>query len=264
KCSGSQIHRAEWHLMYRSLDPAQLVTTLAALERRIAERFPGTGLSKVCAELTQIARESGAKVARLARPYYLLRLLTVAVLVGGAASLVYVSSIIQVKREDTNVYGILQGFESGFNILVLMGAGVFFFSQLEMRWKRRLAMADLHELRSIVHVIDMHQLTKDPSALGDAATSTESSPKRTFTPFLLGRYLDYCSEMLSLSAKLAALFAQSSKDAVVIDAASDIGQITTNLSNKIWQKITIIQQAVPAAAAMPAVLPLPAAPPTVV
>ena len=165
-------------------------------------------------------------------------------------------SIVEVKREDTNVYGILQGFESGFNILVLMGAAVFFLAQLEMRWKRRLAMNNLHELRSIVHVIDMHQLTKDPSALGADAVSTESSPKRSFTPFQLVRYLDYCSEMLSLTAKLAALYAQSSKDAVVIDAASDIGQVTTNLSNKIWQKITVAQQLTPPAWAMPAASPL--------
>ena len=38
------------------------------------------------------------------------------------------------------------------------------------------------------------------------------------TPFELTRYLDYCSEMLSLTAKIAALYAQSSSDAVVIDA----------------------------------------------
>jgi len=250
--------------MYRSLDPALLIDTLTALERRISERFPGTGLSKVAAELTLIARESGAKAARLARPHYLLRFLTVAVLAGGVGLLAYVSSIIEVKKEGTNVYGILQGFESGFNIVVLMGAAVFFFSQFEMRWKRRLAMADLHELRSIVHVIDMHQLTKDPSALGGEATSTESSPKRSFAPFLLGRYLDYCSEMLSLTAKLAAIYAQSSKDSVVIEAASDIGQITSNLSNKIWQKITLVQHMAPAVAARSTVLAVPAAPPTVV
>jgi hypothetical protein len=46
---------------------------------------------------------------------------------------------------------------------------------------------------------------------------------------------------LSLTAKVAALYAQSSKDPVVIAAASDIGQITTNLSNKIWQKIALMQ-----------------------
>ena len=42
------------------------------------------------------------------------------------------------------------------------------------------------------------------------------------------RYLDYCSEMLSLTNKLAALYAQYLPDAVVIDAVNDIEQLTTN------------------------------------
>ena len=58
--------------------------------------------------------------------------------------------------------------------------------------------------------------------------------------FELTRYLDYCSEMLSLTNKLAALYAQNLPDAVVIDAVNDIEQLTTNLSSKIWQKITIL------------------------
>jgi len=32
------------------------------------------------------------------------------------------------------------------------------------------------------------------------------------SPFLLCRYLDYCSELLSLTGKLAALYAQSFSD----------------------------------------------------
>jgi hypothetical protein len=47
--------------------------------------------------------------------------------------------------------------------------------------------------------------------------------------------------MLSLAAKVAALYAQSTKDPVVIETASDLAQITSNLSNKIWQKINIVQ-----------------------
>ena len=58
--------------------------------------------------------------------------------------------------------------------------------------------------------------------------------------FEVTRYLDYCSEMLSLISKLAALYAQNLPDAVVIDAVNDIEELTTNLSSKIWQKITII------------------------
>jgi hypothetical protein len=231
--------------MYRILDAERIVATLETLRRRIAERFPDASLTKVCAELTAIARESGERARRIATPDYALRAGSVLVIVGGLALLVYAGAIIEVKREGTNVYGILQGIESGFNILLLMGAAIFFLVTFETRWKRRRALGDVHELRSIVHVIDMHQLTKDPSAITEGASPTASSPERKMSPYDLGRYLDYCSELLSLTAKVAALYAQSSKDPVVIEAASDIGQITTNLSNKIWQKIALMQQMSP-------------------
>jgi hypothetical protein len=61
------------------------------------------------------------------------------------------------------------------------------------------------------------------------------------TPFELVRYLDYCSEMLSLVAKVAALYAQDVRDPVVIETVSDLESMTTNLSRKVWQKISIVE-----------------------
>ena len=46
--------------------------------------------------------------------------------------------------------------------------------------------------------------------------------------------------MLSLTSKLAAVYAQNLPDPVVIDAVNEIESLTTNLSQKIWQKITIL------------------------
>jgi hypothetical protein len=55
------------------------------------------------------------------------------------------------------------------------------------------------------------------------------------------RYLDYCSEMLSLTAKCAALYAERLSDSVVVDTVGDIERLTSDLSSKIWQKITMVQ-----------------------
>ena len=71
-------------------------------------------------------------------------------------------------------------------------------------------------LRSLIHVIDMHQLTKDPAALSADFKPTAHSPVRITNRQDLARYLDYCSEMLSITGKLAALFAQSVNDEVVV------------------------------------------------
>jgi hypothetical protein len=56
----------------------------------------------------------------------------------------------------------------------------------------------------------------------------------------LGRYLDYCSELLSLTSKLAALYVQYRNDPIVLEAVSEVEQLSGDLSNKIWQKITLL------------------------
>ena len=66
------------------------------------------------------------------------------------------------------------------------------------------------------------------------------------TPHQLLRYLGYCSELLSLASKVAALYADKLRDPVIVDAVGDIERLTTDLSQKIWQKIELIQQRMPA------------------
>jgi hypothetical protein len=121
-----------------------------------------------------------------------------------------------------------------------MGAGLWFLLTLEERWKRARTQTALHELRSFAHVVDMHQLTKDPTVLLGGGGSTPSSPERRMTRFELTRYLEYCAEMLALTGKLSALYAGESHDHIVIAAASDVENLCTDLGRKIWQKITIL------------------------
>jgi len=61
----------------------------------------------------------------------------------------------------------------------------------------------------------------------------------------LTRYLDYCSEMLALVSKIAALFAQNIEDPVVLAAVNDLESLTQGLSGKIWQKIMILDLSLP-------------------
>jgi hypothetical protein len=224
---------------YRTLDPDRIVKTLDQLQARIDERFPGRGLGKLCGELVDVARTTKARAERIAAPNLWLRFGSIAVIMVGVALASYVGLIIEYKHSTDNLFGVVQGIEALMNVLVLSGAAIFFLSTIEQRWKRHQALEHLHELRTIVHVIDMHQLTKDPSRAGGAPT--RSSPSETLTPFELKRYLDYCSEMLSLAAKVATLYAQSSRDGVVISAVTELEQISANLSHKIWQKITLIR-----------------------
>ena len=57
---------------------------------------------------------------------------------------------------------------------------------------------------------------------------------------MLTRYLDYCSEMLSIVGKLAALHVQHLDHPNVLDGVTNVESITGSLSAKIWQKIMIL------------------------
>ncbi len=223
-----------------ALDAEKVIETISRLQNRILERFPGAGLSTVCGDLLEVARRSSARAQRIARRHILLRLGLVLLSVGGAGLLVWVVSQVDLSRTGgESVYSVFQGIEAVANLVVLTGGTLLFMLTIEQRLKRRRALSALHELRAILHVIDMHQLTKDPSA-ASIGGKTESSPVRTLTPYDLSRYLDDCAEMRSLTSKVAVLFAQSLPDPVVTDAVSDIERIATGMAQKVWQKITML------------------------
>lgn len=225
--------------MYRSLEPVKITETIEALARRISERFPGSGLWSVCSDLVALSRQTSSRIADVSKPHWGLRLSLAAVQITTLAGLGLLAKFAMTLRTSDELSDFLQGFDAAVSLAIFVGGAAFFVSTFEGRWKRDRALKALHELRSIVHVVDMHQLTKDPSMLGGARVS--SSPERTMTPFELMRYLEYCSEMLSLTAKLAALYAEKISDPVVVDTVGDIERLTSNLSSKIWQKISMVQ-----------------------
>jgi hypothetical protein len=228
--------------MFRRLDPDRITETAQRLRLRISERFPESGLSGVAGDLVQICLRTAGQGQWLARPQRALRIGVGGCIAGLAA--VFAATVWAVFQlpADARVTDVIQAIDAGLNELVFLGIAIFFLTSLEVRRKRRRALRALHELRSMAHIIDMHQLTKDPERVmgGSAGTDTPSSPERRFTPFQLGRYLDYCSEMLSILSKAAALYVQDFDDPVTISAVNEIETLTAGLSRKIWQKIMIL------------------------
>ena len=224
--------------MYRRLDGTRIVETLQHLGRRIAERFPESGLNRVAGELLAAANESMARVSYLAHPNLPLRVTSWALI---AVILFIVVEAVLHFEFALRWEGIAEFLNSSQALqnVAFLGIAVLFLATVEARIKRQRALAGIHELRSIAHIVDMHQLTKDPDQfLGRAATA--SSPRRAMTRFELSRYLDYCAELLSLTSKVAALYVQEFQDPVVLDAVNDVETLTTGLSRKIWQKIMIL------------------------
>jgi hypothetical protein len=228
----------------RILNPELIVETVWRLRARISERFPESGLAEVCSDLTLTAQATAARVEELARPNIALRLLAAAAIALGLAAQIYVARLIDwagvLGRADP--VGLTQGLDAVVNLLILAFGAIWFVLTLEQRLKRRQVQIRLYELRAFAHVIDMHQLTKDPTVLLGPPEPTTSSPARRMSEFELSRYLDYCAEMLALIAKLAALYAGRSRDREVIMAVNEVEELTSSLGRKIWQKIMILNQ----------------------
>ncbi|TPW08397.1 MAG: hypothetical protein FD129_2442 [bacterium] len=229
--------------MYTQLAASKIVETADRIRQRIVERFPGRGLGKVADELYRIAAESAATAERLKRPDLRIRTAIgagILLLVGVA-----IGALVTIKArvgETASLWDVLQGIEAGINDVVFLGIGVFFLVTWERRRKRSRALKALHQLRSLAHVIDMHQLTKDPGLTIGSGGGTPSSPEPDLTIFELIRYLDYCSEMLAIVGKIAALWSETLDDSVALAAVNEIEALTAGLSQKIWQKIVIAER----------------------
>jgi hypothetical protein len=225
---------------YTNLDGVAVAKTVELLCRRVEHRFPESGLAKVCRELDRIAEHTKQRAEWIRRPILGLRVVVgilIAVIMAGLAATVVT---LRGGTEPLGLLAFIQVLEAGINDVVLIGAGIFFMLTAETRIKRRRALDALHELRSIAHVIDMHQLTKDPEWLLGRGKESGVLPPRAMNRFELSRYLDYCSEALSLTAKVAALYAQGFQDDVALQAVNEIESLTTGLSRKIWQKLMIL------------------------
>jgi len=226
---------------YSRLDRAHLVATVGRLRDRIHERFPAAALGDVAAELRAIAEHHAAHSERIRAPAWRLRLVSSLLLVTGLGLVTWLFLATRGQRPaDWDWTDTLQTLEAALSMLFFLGAAGVYVASLELRSKRRRCLQALHELRALAHIVDLHQLTKDPEHALHPVADTPSSPDRDLTPFQLTRYLDYCSEMLSLIGKVAALYAQDFPDPQAVDAVDDIEDLTTGLSRKIWQKISIL------------------------
>ncbi|MCX7046190.1 MAG: hypothetical protein NTX50_11985 [Candidatus Sumerlaeota bacterium] len=228
------------------LEADRVIETVEQLRQRIEERFAGSGLGRVCQTLVGIAHQAKARVLWIQSPIILLRIAIGALVLLILAFFIILCFGVETPTRRFALPEYAQMIDAGINDLIFISIALFFAFTLEGRIKRRRALDAIHELRALAHVIDMHQLTKDPYrtlTLPLTGSQTASSPQMEMTAFNLVRYLDYCTEMLSLTGKLAVLYVQHFNDPVVLNAANEIETLANDLSRKIWQKMMILYSA---------------------
>lgn len=222
----------------------KLCTTIDRLCLRIRGRFPESSLLQVCRDLHEICLNAERDIAAISRPNWLLRggVLAFIVAVVVTMGIAFASSLsaLQINTSGSTVFDFIQAIESALNGIFLAGAALLVLISLENRMKRHRVIQAINRLRGIAHVIDMHQLTKDPSIIQSGSAPTVHSPDRPLNQFELSRYLDYCAEMLSLVGKVGFLYVQDYHDPEATNAVNDLEDLTTGLARKVWQKIMLL------------------------
>lgn len=226
------------------LGAEQVQQTVVALERRIAARFPDRGLRRVALELVdmvgRVTTVSEANRRRIDLARAVSRVLMGLVVIGTAVVLVIAARDVAGDAGPESSVDWVPLIESVINDLVFAAIAIFFLWSFPERVRRGEILQLLHQLRSLAHIVDMHQLTKDPERLRPDFVRTSVSPRVDLDRGQMEHYLNYCSELLSLVGKAAALCAEESRDGVVLDTVSTIETLTTDLSRKIWQKISLL------------------------
>src|SRR3954469_397257 len=124
-------------MSYRTLDAAAIIQTLRRLESRIGERFPNAGLHAVCRDLVAIGEDVQRQASAIARPNILLRFAIFIAIAAGAAGLAAIPFTIKFEMGSAELLSVFQGVEAAANIVLLMGAALFFLISIETRIKRR-------------------------------------------------------------------------------------------------------------------------------
>jgi hypothetical protein len=223
-----------------------VLDTVRRLEGRIAARFPERGLRRVAAELADLTRDVGHDTAGTQGRIRTVRLISrmgAALVLAGTVVAVVLAAHSAVEDGPGNDLDWLFLVESSINDLAYAAIALYFLYSVPERVQRGHTLELLHRLRSLAHIIDMHQLTKDPERLSPTFQQTSASIDPGLNRSEMEHYLDYCSELLSLVSKTAALCAEESRDSVVLETVSRIEQLTNGMSRKIWQKISVLPSA---------------------
>jgi hypothetical protein len=213
------------------LDAGKITETLEKLLERIENRFPGSGLARECKALIEFSKETQIVMDWIVRPIWALRFGIGAFVTLALFGIVYTVSRLNLSLDGLSVGDLIQALEATTSELLLIVAGLFSLISLETRVKRARVVGAINNLRAVAHIVDMKQLTKDPD-----------NPKRELDDVQLGRYLDYCSEMLSLISKIGFLYVTRFDDGDATQSVNELENLTSGLSRKIWQKISILHQ----------------------
>ena len=215
-------------------DPARAAQGDAAQagRARIKAKFPDSGLSRVAAELVSMVEEAGIRAEAIHRPNWPLRVGVVLLSLGAGAGPA-AGHLVAGEDRPEGRDGALHVRRVGAAGLLLLRGGGPLFGVAGNPPEAAPRLSALHELRAMAHVVEMHQIAKDPVGLlaGGAAAKPDGREQTTKTPEELNRYLNYCNELLSIISKIAALYVQDFPDAPTVGAEDQVENLCSGISH---------------------------------
>lgn len=225
---------------YREINPTKLIDSVGKMADRVEEQFPSSGLSAVANEVAAVAEGTVARVAEIKKPRIGLRIgVGIMVLLVLSGPLLF-SFLLSFSEEVTNLGDFLEATDAGLHMLLVLAGGIYFLVGMENRMRRNQALDAIAEFRSLTHLVDLHQINKNPGL--DSLKPPENDKRTVRSDEALASYLDFSGDLLSIVGKLAAYYAQNLSDRVVLDAVNEIETLTCSLSNKLWLKILVLRE----------------------
>lgn len=225
---------------YRTIDPTKLILTISKMADRVEDHFPSSGLASVANEVAAVAEGTVARVAEIKRPRMGLRIMVGLMVVLVISGPLLFSLVLSFSENMTSLGEFLQATDAGLHMILVLAGGIVFLVGMENRMRRNQALEALSEFRSLAHLVDLHQINKDPGL--DDVVPPEHDRRTVRSDKELAYYLDYSGDLLSIVGKLAAYYAQNLQDRVVLDAVNEIETLTSTLSNKLWLKILVLRE----------------------
>lgn len=215
----------------KALDPELLVTHIQALRDQTRKIFPARSLPRYQDNLIGLATEvrfTARKLSGRSPLDFLLPglIIFIALLI---ATVILVLFQFRVQMPES-IVEIMEPLEASTNLAVLVAGTTYLMWRTVAERRRHRALSVLHKIRSQIHILDMTQLAKNLNEVEDDQLSLVDRI----------RYLDLCSQTVSLTAKVGALLITNFDDPIVISAVTEIETLSTGLSQKIWLKIDVL------------------------
>src|SRR5437899_10825203 len=117
---------------YRWLDSDRIVETVQVLQGRVEGRFPGSGLSKVVAEVLRVAEEAVGRIRWIQKPHLPLR--CAAVVLSLAIIGLVLLMLVRIPQFQFNDYtNFIQAIEASISSVVFIGAAIL----CSVSWENR-------------------------------------------------------------------------------------------------------------------------------